>query len=96
MTEEDLRSNEHPHSKVLAKFLKGDWDIDFEGEDFMVDKLLLEFPVFPLNEDYIRALVNIIFTKLDSAQNLYKKKKHLLSVRVKEHAVEPEQVEQHL
>ncbi len=52
---------------MLAKFLKGEWDIDYEGEDFLVDKLLLEFPVFPLNEDYLRALVNIAFAKIESA-----------------------------
>ena len=34
------------------------------------DKLLLEFPVFALNEDYLKALSHIVFMKLDSAYNL--------------------------
>jgi hypothetical protein len=49
----------------LQKFLKGDWDIDHGGEDFLLDKTLLEFPVFSLNEDYMRALVNIVYMKIE-------------------------------
>lgn len=36
--------------------------------------MLLEFPVFAMNEDYLRALANIIFMKLESVQNLLDKK----------------------
>lgn len=51
--------------QVLKKFLKGDWDIDYAGEDFLIDKILLEFPVFSLNEDYLKAITNIIYSKID-------------------------------
>ncbi|CDW89599.1 UNKNOWN [Stylonychia lemnae] len=60
--------------KILKKFLKGDWEIDHTGEDYLVDKILLEFPVFSLNEDYIRALINIVFSKIDQAQNMINQK----------------------
>jgi len=57
--------------RALKKFLKGDWELDLEYcEDFLIDKILLEFPVFSLNEDYLKALANIVFMKLDSCQNL--------------------------
>ncbi len=52
---------------MLKKFLKGEWDLDCSGEDFLIDKILLEFPVFSLNDDYIRALTNIIFSKIEQA-----------------------------
>jgi hypothetical protein len=57
---------------VLKQFLKGDWEdtIENESEAFLLDKILLEFPVFSLNEDYLKALANIIMMKLDSALNL--------------------------
>ena len=60
-------------AKVLRKFLKGDWEHSIdneEGENFMLDKILLEFPVFALNEDYMRAIGNVIMMKVDSAINL--------------------------
>ena len=58
-------------ARVLKKFLRGDWDLDLDScEDFLLDKILLEFPVFALNDDYLKALANVVFMKLDSCQNL--------------------------
>ena len=79
----DTLMDSHPHlkladvdrqpehiAKVLRKFLRGDWDSEDNEEDFMLDKVLLEFPVFALNEDFMRALANVIMMKVDSAVNL--------------------------
>lgn len=62
--------------KVLKKFLKGDWELDYSGEDFLIDKVLLEFPIFSLNEDYLRAIANIIFVKIEQAQNIINQKNY--------------------
>lgn len=55
---------------VLKRFLIGDWELDHEDDDMLLDKILLEFPVFSLNDDYLRALANIIMHKLESVRNL--------------------------
>jgi hypothetical protein len=39
--------------------------MDHEGDDFLIDKILLEFPIFSLNEDYMKSIVAIIFVKVD-------------------------------
>lgn len=57
--------NKEQVEKELRRFLKGDWDMDHQGEDFLIDKVLLEFPIFSLNEDYMKSIVNIIFVKVD-------------------------------
>jgi hypothetical protein len=58
-------------AKVLRKFLRGDWEEKAnDGEDFMLDKVLLEFPVFALNEDYMKAIGNVVMMKVDSAMNV--------------------------
>ena len=44
--------------------------MDHKEEDFLYDKVLLEFPIFSLNDDYIRAITNIVFSKIDQAQNM--------------------------
>jgi hypothetical protein len=59
---------------VLKKFLKGDWDLDHSGDDFLYDKILLEFPLFSLNDDYLRALTNIIYSKIEQMQNIINQK----------------------
>jgi len=64
----DIEKQPDHVARVLKKFLRGDWDQD--DDDFLIDKILLEFPVFALNDDYIRSLANIIFMKLDSVRNL--------------------------
>ena len=62
----DIEKQPEHVAKVLKKFLRGDWELDLDGDDFLFDKILLEFPVFALNNDYIRALANIVFMKVDS------------------------------
>lgn len=64
----DIEKQPDHVARVLKKFLRGDWDQD--DDDFLIDKILLEFPVFALNDDYIRSLASIIFMKLDSVRNL--------------------------
>ena len=66
----DIEKQPDQVAKVLKRFLVGDWDLDHEGDDFLLDKVLLDFPVFSLNDDYLRALTNVIFMKLESVQNL--------------------------
>lgn len=65
----DIEKQPDHVAKVLKKFLRGDWD-QRQDDDFLTEKILLEFPVFALNDDYIRSLANIIFMKLDSVRNM--------------------------
>ncbi len=69
---EDIENQPDHVARVLKRFLRGDWELDpsTSPDDFLVDKILLEFPVFALNEDYMRALANIVFMKIDSVQNI--------------------------
>ena len=69
---EDIENQPDHVARVLKRFLRGDWELDpsTSPDDFLVDKILLEFPVFSLNEDYMRALANIVFMKIDSVQNI--------------------------
>lgn len=73
-------------ARVLKRFLKGDWEEEQEpaGDDFLLDKILLEFPVFSLNDDYMRALANIIFMKVDSVQNILQQKQALIQAYIAE------------
>lgn len=48
--------------------------MDFSGEDFLIDKILLEFPIFSLNDDYLKAVANVIFVKIEQAQNIINQK----------------------
>lgn len=66
----DIEKQPDHVAKVLKKFLRGDWDNLRQDDDFLTEKILLEFPVFALNDDYIRSLANIIFMKLDSVRNM--------------------------
>lgn len=66
----DIEKQPDHVAKVLKKFLRGDWDNQRQDDDFLTEKILLEFPVFALNDDYIRSLANIIFMKLDSVRNM--------------------------
>ena len=52
-------------SKELKRFLKGNWDLDHQGEDYLFDKMLLEFPIFALNDDYLKSMANIVHMKID-------------------------------
>ena len=56
--------------------------MDHEGEDFLVDKMLTEFPIFSLNEDYMRAIVNIIYMKIDQVQNVLRQKSEFVKQTV--------------
>ena len=60
--------------------------MDDEQEDFLPDKLLLEFPIFSLNDDFLKALTNIIFMKVDAIVNLLNQKNVLLK-KALEHTV---------
>jgi hypothetical protein len=66
-------------SKVLKKFLKGTWDESEEPDDFLGDKILIEFPVFALNDDYLRALANVVFSKIDAVRNMISHKQREIS-----------------
>jgi len=68
--------------RVLSKFLRADWDSlsDSQGltqsqqfetdakssEKFLQSKVLREFPVFALNEDYLKCLAKVLYSKIDS------------------------------
>jgi hypothetical protein len=83
----DLERQPDSVARVLKRFLKGDWEADEnsnEEEDFLADKILLEFPVFSMNEDYIRALANIVMMKLDSARNLLGHKEREIAIKIEE------------
>ena len=43
-----------------------------------MERMLLEFPVFALNDDYLRAIANILFSKVDTIVNLLNNKNKLL------------------
>ena len=85
----DIQKQPDHVAKILKKFLRGDWDSDdlkesSSGDDFLIDKILLEFPIFALNDDYLRAIANIIFMKLDSVQNLISQKNQEIQMVVEE------------
>ena len=44
--------------------------MDLESKSLLMDKMLIEFPVFALNEDYMKALALIIQHKLDQIKNI--------------------------
>ena len=56
-----------------SKFLIGGLQESIEYEELkasMMDKMLIEFPVFSLNEDYMRALASILQSKIDHIKQL--------------------------
>jgi hypothetical protein len=59
-------------------FLSKNWDPNNENFDLILDKTLYEFPVFALNTEYMKALYNIINSKLDSVKNLINLKNSLI------------------
>jgi hypothetical protein len=69
---QDIEKQPEHVARVLKRFLRGDWELDPSSspDDFLVDKILLEFPVFSLNEDYMRAIANIVFMKIDCVKNI--------------------------
>lgn len=40
--------------------------------------MLVEFPIFSLNEDYIKAIANIIEMKIDTVRNILNQKNDLI------------------
>ena len=67
-----LHDSKIKENKTLSKFLmRQDGNsylvdsVDFEAKSLLMDKMLIEFPVFALNEDYVKALALIIQSKLD-------------------------------
>ena len=67
--------NTQPHqvykdtSQILARFLEDETDASALNEvrNELREKVLTQFPVFALNEDYMRALTMIIMEKLERA-----------------------------
>ena len=59
---------------MLARFLQDETDAASlkEVNDSIRDRVLSQFPVFALNEDYMRALAMIIMDKLERADKLVK------------------------
>jgi len=57
---------------VFAKFLADECDEEAlrKTKDCLRDKALTQFPVFALNEDYMRAIAMIIMEKIERAQTL--------------------------
>ena len=57
---------------ALARFLEDQSDVASlkEVKDIMRDKVLTQFPIFSLNEDYMRAITLVIMDKLEKAQTL--------------------------
>ena len=78
-TTADIEKQPEHVSKVLKKFLKGTWDESEEPDDFLGDKILIEFPVFALNDDYLRALANVVFSKIDAVRNMISHKQREIS-----------------
>jgi hypothetical protein len=82
---QDIEKQPDHVARVLKKFLRGDWELDLDSnEDFLLDKILLEFPVFSLNDDYLKALANIVFMKIESCQNLISQKNRVIQGVVEE------------
>jgi len=59
---------------ILARFLEDECDEAGlrETKDFLRDKALTQFPIFALNEDYMRAITMIIMDKIERAHTLIK------------------------
>ncbi len=52
------------------RFLKSyGWKCDAKGLDYIFDKSLYEFPVFSLNQDYVKALSNVVYGQLKSIED---------------------------
>jgi hypothetical protein len=54
------------------------------SEDFLLSKVLLEFPVFSLNDDYMKCMAKVLYTKLDQIQNLIKQQSGFISSAIAE------------
>ena len=57
----------------VSKFLINGLQDSVEYDDLkasMLDKMLIEFPVFGLNEDYMKALAMVVQTKIDAMKSM--------------------------
>ena len=45
---------------ILSKFIQGDTAALKEARAFLEDKTLSQFPIFALNDDYMKAIATII------------------------------------
>ena len=41
--------------------------------------MLLEFPIFSLNDDYLRAIANVMWVKIEQIQNIINQKQEQLA-----------------
>ena len=59
---------------VLAKFIQGDNDEQAlkEAQQSLEDKVLSQFPIFALNEDYMKSIATIIQDKIERAKVMVK------------------------
>jgi hypothetical protein len=59
--------------------LRRDFDESLDLLDASLsDKMLVEFPVFALNEDYMKALAITIQNKIDQVKNIIEEKQQML------------------
>ena len=75
-----LQASTQSYSRTLRKFLKQDLQESFDPLDHKLsDKMLTEFPVFALNDDYMRALGYIIQNKIDQVKIILEEKQQDLN-----------------
>lgn len=75
-----LLASTSSYSKGLSKFLKRDIEESFDPNDHsLIDKMLIEFPVFALNDDYMKALASIIQNKIDQIKIIIEEKQEELN-----------------
>ena len=59
--------------------MKRDFDESLDVVDTnLSDKMLVEFPIFALNEDYMKALAITIQNKIDQVKNIIGEKQQML------------------
>ena len=58
--------------RILSRFLEDETDYEAlkQTQDKLKEKVLTQFPIFALNEDYMRAITLIIMDKLQRAEHL--------------------------
>jgi hypothetical protein len=70
-----LQSSNISNCKVLQKFLRRNFNESLDLiETNLSEKMLIEFPVFALNEDYMKALSITIQNKIDHIKNIIEEK----------------------
>ena len=70
--------NQYDRGSDYKRFLVGDWELQHEGIDFIFDRTLYEFPVFALNQDFLKSIVRILFADIDALINMARHKNDLL------------------